>query len=263
MKLQGQTALVTGGDKGIGRAIALALAAEGADILITFHTNREKADKTVAELKALGRKADCQQADVTKEEDVLALFQKHVEVFGSLDILVNNAGMNGKSFLADMSLDEWNTVLDTNLTGQFLCSREAVKLFTKQGIVEGRSKAAGKIICISSVHDTIPSQVNYSASKGGVEMLVRSMALELAQRQIRVVGISPGAIQTDINQSEWGTEEAKKELLSTIPYNRIGQPEEIGHLAAFLASDHADYITGTNVYIDGGMTLYPSFMKPY
>jgi len=261
MKLKGHKALVTGGNKGIGKAIALAIAKEGADVFINFHSDEEGAQQTVKEIKALGRQAFAGQADVGKEEDVQKLFRDAIEQLGGLDILVNNAGINGKSPITEMTLDEWRSVIDTNLTSQFLCAREAVNQFLKQGLDESKSRAAGKIVCISSVHDTIPDWVNYAASKGGVKMFIRSLGLELAPKKIRVVGISPGAIQTDINKEEWSKPGGLEEMNELIPANRIGQPEEIGHLAAWLLSDEADYITATTIYIDGGMTAYPGFTK--
>ena len=259
MKLKGQKALVTGGNKGIGKAIALAIAKEGADVFINYHSDSEGAQQTVAEIKALGRQAFAGQADVGKEEDVQQLFKEAIKQLGGLDILVNNAGINGQSPITEMTLDEWRSVIDTNLTSQFLCARAAVNQFLKQG--PGKSKAVGKIVCISSVHDTIPDWVNYAASKGGVKMFIRSLGLELAPKKIRVVGISPGAIQTDINKEEWSKPGGLEEMNELIPANRIGQPEEIGHLAAWLLSDEADYITATTIYIDGGMTAYPGFTK--
>lgn len=260
MKLKGQKALITGGNKGIGKAIALAIAKEGADVFINYHSDEEGAQETVEEIKALGRQAFAGQADVGKEEDVKALFRDAIKQLGTLDILVNNAGINGQSPITEMELDEWRKVIDTNLTSQFLCGREAARIFLKNGVTE-RSKAAGKILCISSVHDTIPDWVNYAASKGGVKMFIRSLGLELAPKKIRVVGISPGAIQTDINKEEWSKPGGMEEMNELIPANRIGQPEEIGHLAAWLLSDEADYITATTIYIDGGMTAYPGFTK--
>lgn len=260
MKLKGQKALVTGGNKGIGKAIALAIAKEGADVFINYHSDEAGAQQTVAEIKALGRQAFADQGDVGKEADVKKLFAEALKNLGSLDILVNNAGINGKSPITEMELEEWQNVIDTNLTSQFLCSREAARHFLKNGVTK-RSRAAGKILCISSVHDTIPDWVNYAASKGGVKMFIRSLGLELAPQKIRVVGISPGAIQTDINKEEWSKPGGLEEMNEQIPNNRIGQPEEIGYLAAWLLSDEADYITATTIYIDGGMTAYPGFAK--
>ena len=189
------------------------------------------------------------------------MFQEMYKAFGTIDILVNNAGLQKDSPFESMSLADWQLVINVNLTGQFLCAREAVREFLRRGIVPQRSRAAGKIICMSSVHEVIPwgGHVNYASSKGGIMMLMKSMAQELAPKKIRVNSIGPGAIQTPINKSAWSTPEALNSLLTLIPYNRIGEPEDIGNLAAWLASDESDYITGTTIFCDGGMTLYPGF----
>jgi glucose 1-dehydrogenase len=259
--LQGQSALVTGADSGIGKGVALALAQAGAKVLINYAHNQAAADQTVAEIKAAGGEAFAYQADVSHEAEVQAMFAELYKQYGTVDILVNNAGLQKDSKFVDMTLDQWQTVININLTGQFLCSREAAREFIRRGVVEGRSKAAGKIICMSSVHEVIPwgGHVNYAASKGGIMMLMKSMAQELAPQKIRVVSIGPGAIQTPINHTAWETPDALNKLLTLIPYNRIGKPEDIGKLAAWLASDEADYITGTTIFMDGGMTLYPGF----
>jgi len=151
--------------------------------------------------------------------------------------------------------------MDTNLTGQFLCAREAAKVFCRRGVATGLSVAAGKVIFISSVHNIIPwaGHVNYTTSKGGETMLMKTMAQELAPQKIQVNSIAPGAIKTDINKKVWSDPEQAKELLRLIPYNRIGEPEDVARVAVWLASDEADYITGTTIYVDGGMTLYPEF----
>jgi glucose 1-dehydrogenase len=160
-----------------------------------------------------------------------------------------------------MTLAQWNTVIGVNLTGQFLCAREAVREFKRRGVVKEVSVAAGKIICMSSVHETIPwaGHVNYAASKGGVRLMMKSIAQEVAPFRIRVNSICPGAIRTPINTDAWATPEAYKALMTLIPYKRIGEPEDIGRVAAFLASDQADYINGADIFVDGGMTLYPGF----
>ena len=259
--LNGQVALITGADSGIGKGVALAMARAGARVLINFVHNHDAADEVVETIKNEGGEAFAHQADVSKEEEVLAMFAKIIETYGAIDILVNNAGLQKDAKFVDMTLDDWNTVIGINLTGQFLCSREAAKEFIKRGVVEGVSRAAGKIICMSSVHEVIPwaGHVNYAASKGGISMFMKSMAQELAPYKIRVVGIGPGAIQTPINKEAWDTPQALNKLLELIPYNRIGLPDDIGKLALWLASDEADYITGTTIFIDGGMTLYPGF----
>ncbi|MDB5148194.1 MAG: glucose 1-dehydrogenase [Mucilaginibacter sp.] len=259
--LQGQSALVTGADSGIGKGVALALAQAGAKVLINYAHNQAAADQTVGEIKAAGGEAFAYQADVSHEGEVQSMFAELYKQYGTIDILVNNAGLQKDSKFVDMTLDQWQTVININLTGQFLCSREAAKEFIRRGVVAGRSRAAGKIICMSSVHEVIPwgGHVNYAASKGGIMMLMKSMAQELAPHKIRVVSIGPGAIQTPINHTAWETPDALNKLLTLVPYNRIGLPEDIGNLAAWLASDEADYITGTTIFMDGGMTLYPGF----
>ena len=160
-----------------------------------------------------------------------------------------------------MTLAQWNTVLAVNLTGQFLCAREAIQEFRRRGPIPELSKATGKILCMSSVHQVIPwaGHVNYAASKGGVDLLMRSLAQEAAPLKIRINGIAPGAIRTEINRDAWESEEALQRLLTLIPYGRIGEPEDVAKAAVWLASDEADYVAGTTLFIDGGMTLYPGF----
>jgi glucose 1-dehydrogenase len=259
--LQGQVALVTGADSGIGKGVAMAMAAAGAKVIINHVDAHEVAEQTVDEIIAAGGEAYAIHADVSNEAEVQAMFAEMFQRYGTIDIMVNNAGLQRDSKFVDMTLELWQTVININLTGQFLCSREAAREFIRRGVVEGRSKAAGKIICMSSVHEVIPwgGHVNYASSKGGVMMLMKSMAQELAPHKIRVVSIGPGAIQTPINRGAWATPDALDKLLTLIPYNRIGEPEDIGKLATWLASDEADYITGTTIFMDGGMTLYPGF----
>jgi len=259
--LKGQSALVTGADSGIGKGVAIALAAAGANVIINHVDAHEVAEQTVDQIIAAGGTAYAIHADISNEADVQAMFAEMYKQYGTIDILVNNAGLQRDSRFVDMTLEQWNTVISINLTGQFLCSREAAKEFIRRGVVAERSRAAGKIICMSSVHEVIPwaGHVNYAASKGGISMFMKSIAQELAPHKIRVVAIGPGAIQTPINTSAWDTPEALTKLLTLIPYNRIGEPDDIGKLAAWLASDEADYITGTTIFIDGGMTLYPGF----
>ncbi len=260
-KLKGQSALVTGANSGIGKAVAIALGNDGANVAVNFVTHPETADDVVNEIKSNGGNAIALQADVSKEDQVQNMFQELYKAFGTIDILVNNAGLQKDSPLTEMSLADWQLVIDINLTGQFLCAREAAKEFIKRGVVADRSKAAGKIICMSSVHQVIPwaGHVNYASSKGGINMLMQSMAQELAPHKIRVNSIGPGAIQTPINKQAWETPAALNSLLTLIPYGRIGQPEDIGMLAAWLACDESDYITGATIFMDGGMTLYPGF----
>lgn len=261
LSLKGQSALVTGANSGIGLACAKALASEGANVVVNYVTHPETAQQVVDEIKTNGGTAIALQADVSNEEQVQAMFQQMYKQFGTIDILVNNAGLQKDAAFENMTLADWQLVINVNLTGQFLCSREAVREFLRRGIVPERSLAAGKIICMSSVHELIPwgGHVNYATSKGGVMMFMKSIAQELAPKKIRVNSIGPGAIQTPINHTAWETPEALKSLLTLIPYQRIGQPEDIGKLCCWLASDESDYITGTTVFIDGGMTLYPGF----
>ncbi len=260
-KLKGQVALVTGANSGIGKAVAIALANDGAKVVVNYVTKPETAAAVVDEIVANGGVAIALKADVSNEQEVQSMFQDMYKAFGTIDILVNNAGLQKDAPIQNMSLADWQLVININLTGQFLCAREAVREFLRRGVVAETSVAAGKIICMSSVHEVIPwgGHVNYATSKGGVMMLMKSLAQELAPQKIRVNSIGPGAIQTPINRSAWETPEALNKLLTLIPYNRIGQPEDIGKLAAWLACDESDYITGTTVFCDGGMTLYPGF----
>jgi glucose 1-dehydrogenase len=259
--LRGQAAIVTGASSGIGRAIALELARAGADVLVNYHGSEKKAAEVVSEITSLGVRAFAHRADVSQEADVLAMFAAAREQFGTVHLLINNAGMQSDAPLLEMSLEHWQRVIGVNLTGQFLCAREAVREFRRRGNVPETSCAAGKIICISSVHEVIPwaGHVNYAASKGGISMMMKSIAQEVASLRIRVNSIAPGAIRTPINTPAWDTPEAYAALLKLIPYKRIAEPEEIGRAAAWLASDAADYIHGTTLFIDGGMTLYPAF----
>ena len=260
-KLKGQSALVTGANSGIGLAVAIALANDGANVVVNYVTHPEAADDVVKQIENNGGNAIAIKADVSKEDEVQAMFQQMYDKYGTIDILVNNAGLQKDSPLESMSLADWQLVINVNLTGQFLCAREAVKEFLRRGIVSERSCAAGKIICMSSVHEVIPwaGHVNYAASKGGINMMMKSMAQELAPKKIRINSIGPGAIQTPINKSAWDTPEALNSLLTLIPYGRIGQPEDIGKVAVWLASDESDYVNGTTIFVDGGMLLYPGF----
>jgi glucose 1-dehydrogenase len=259
--LKGQKALVTGANSGIGHAVAIALAQSGADVVINYFAGDEAANQVVGEAESFGVRAIAHKADVSKEDDVRNMFERMFRELGTIDILVANAGLQADSPLEQMTLEQWNRVLGVNLTGQFLCAREAVREFKRRGVKPEVSCAAGKIICMSSVHEVIPwaGHVNYAASKGGIMMMMKSIAQEVAPYRIRVNSIGPGAIRTPINKSAWSTPEAYEKLLHLIPYKRIGEPEDIGRVAAWLASDQADYITGTTIFADGGMTLYPGF----
>jgi glucose 1-dehydrogenase len=259
--LAGQKALVTGASSGIGREIALALAQFGADVVVNFASAPAGAEATVADIKRGGGNALAVRADVSDEGQVEAMFARMFTEYGTIDILVNNAGLQQDAAFDEMTLAQWNKVISVNLTGQFLCSRAAIREFKRRGVKADVSCAAGKIICISSVHEVIPwaGHVNYAASKGGVMLMMKSIAQEVAPYRIRVNSISPGAIRTPINMKAWDTPEAYQDLMRLIPYNRIGEANEIGRTAAWLASDYADYITGQSLFVDGGMTLYPGF----
>jgi len=260
-RLKGQSAIVTGSSSGIGKAIALAMAKEGANVLINYHSHEEEAHTISEEAKSYGVKSIVVQADTSKEDEVQTMFSQALKAFGGLDILVNNAGMQKDSNLVDMSLKDWEKVISVNLTGYFLCAREAAREFLKRGIIKERSCALGKIIFISSVHEIIPwaGHCNYAASKGGVLLFTKSIAQELGPNKIRINSIAPGAIKTAINTEAWNDEKHRHELLKLIPYGRIGDPEDIGKVAVWLASDEADYIHGETLVVDGGMTLYPGF----
>jgi glucose 1-dehydrogenase len=233
--LTGQKALVTGASSGIGRVVDDDVGAGGRAIAV--------------------------KADVSSEAEVQAMFRRMFDEFGTIDILVNNAGLQQDASFDELTLEQWNRVLGVNLTGQFLCAREAVREFRRRGVRPEVSCSAGKIICMSSVHEVIPwaGHVNYAASKGGVMLMMKSLAQEVAPYRIRVNSICPGAIRTPINMEAWGTAAAYAELLKLIPYKRIGEPEEIGRAAVWLASDFSDYVHGISLFVDGGMTLYPGF----
>lgn len=259
--LEGQTALVTGANSGIGESIALAMGAAGANVVVNYVTGPEIAGQVVERIQKSGGSAIAIKADVSKEAEVLSMFGEAIKKFGTIDILASNAGIQKDSAFPDMTIDKWNAVIGVNLTGAFLCAREAVREFLRRGVVEARSKAAGKIIFTSSVHEVIPwsGHANYATSKGGIMMLMKSIAQELAGSKIRVNSIGPGAIKTNINKKAWDTPAEEARLLELIPYDRVGVPDDIGRVAVWLASDDADYITGTTIFVDGGMLLYPGF----
>jgi glucose 1-dehydrogenase len=259
--LTGQKALVTGANSGIGRGVALGLGQAGADVVVNYVTDDEAANAVVDEIRACGVNAYAHRADVSSEAQVADMFKAMQQRFGTIDILINNAGLQRDSAFTRMSLADWNTVLSVNLTGQFLCAREAAREFLRRGVVPSVSCAAGKIICMSSVHQQIPwaGHANYATSKGGIKLLMESLAQELAPHRIRVNGIAPGAIRTPINRSAWATPEAYASLMTLVPYGRIGEPEDIARAAVWLASDQSDYVVGATLFIDGGMTLYPGF----
>lgn len=261
MVLKGQPALVTGANSGIGRAVALALARAGADVVVNYVSDPQAADAVVAQIREGGARAIAVHADVSREDEVEAMFARAIAEFGTLHITVCNAGLQRDAPFHQMTLAQWNTVLNVNLTGQFLCARAAVREYLRRGVIEGVSAAAGKLIHMSSVHEMIPwaGHANYAASKGGVSMLMKSLAQEVAPARIRVNAIAPGAIRTPINTGAWQTPEAYADLMKLVPYRRIGEPDDIARAAVWLASDASDYVTGTSLFVDGGMTLFPGF----
>ncbi|MFD5593441.1 SDR family oxidoreductase [Streptomyces griseorubiginosus] len=259
--LRGQKALVTGANSGIGLATAIALGRAGADVVVNYVVGAREAEEVVKEIEGFGVRAYAHEADVSDEDQVKAMVARMVDEFGTIDIMVANAGLQRDSAVTEMTLAQWQKVLDVNLTGQFLCAREAAKEFVRRGVVEEVSRSAGKIICMSSVHQVIPwsGHVNYASSKGGVGMLMQTLAQELAPKRIRVNAVAPGAIRTPINRDAWSTPEAEADLLRLIPYHRVGDPEDIANAVVAMASDLLDYVVGTTLYVDGGMTLFPGF----
>ena len=259
--LVGQPALVTGANSGIGKAVALGLARAGADVAVNYITHPETADEVAHEIEGMGRRAITLKADVSNEDEVDRMFADAIAHFGTLHISVSNAGLQRDSPFDEMTLEQWNTVIGVNLTGQFLCTRAATREFKRRGVIAAVSQAAGKIICMSSVHQVIPwtGHANYAASKGGVMLLMKSIAQELAPHFIRANSIAPGAVRTPINKAAWDTDEAYAQLMTLVPYKRIGEPDDIAQAAVWLASDASDYVTGATLFVDGGMTLYPGF----
>lgn len=259
--LRGQVAVVTGGSSGIGAAISLEMGAAGAAVVVNYHGGETEAAGIIQRIEHAGGRAIAVGADVSDEAEVEALFARACAAFGTVDVLVSNAGLQKDAAFAEMSLKDWNTVIGVNLTGQFLCARAATREFLRRGVRPEVSRAAGKIICMSSVHQRIAwaGHANYAASKGGVMMLMETLAQELAPRRIRVNAIAPGAIRTPINRAAWETEEALQKLLTLIPYGRIGEPEDVARATVWLASDAADYVVGTTLFIDGAMSDYPGF----
>jgi glucose 1-dehydrogenase len=267
-KLENQIAIITGASSGIGAGVAKAMAKAVAKVVIAkvvinYPSNAasDMAEKVKEEIGAPNGNVITYQADVSKEEEVKLMFADVIKKFGTVDILINNAGLQKDAPFTEMTIDQWNFVLSVNLTGQFLCAREAIREFIRRGVDESRSKSAGKVICMSSVHEVIPwaGHANYAASKGGVMLMMKTIAQEFAPKHIRINSIAPGAIQTPINKDAWDTAEHLQQLLKLIPQKRIGKVEDIGNAAVWLASDDADYINGTTLFVDGGMTLYPGF----
>ena len=261
LDLPGQVAIVTGASSGIGAAVVKALAAAGVRVVVNCHSDPSEGDAVSGAIRDAGGEALVIAADVSDEAQVERMFAETIATWGTVHILVANAGMQKDGPAHELSLADWNKVLAVNLTGQFLCCRAALREFLRRGPEPDVSRAVGKIICMSSVHEVIPwaGHVNYAASKGGVMLMMKSLAQEYAARRIRINGIAPGAIRTPINREAWETPEAEQALLRLIPYGRVGDPEDIANAAVWLASDLSDYVTGTTLFVDGGMTLYPGF----
>ena len=261
--LVGQKALVTGASKGLGQAMAIGFAQAGADVLVNYSSDEAGARETAKTIESLGRKAIIFKADVARETEVLAMFDCMFKTFGRLDICVPNSAIQLNAKVDEMTLEQWQRVIDVNLTGMFLCAREAIRAFKRQGIDRSISYACGKLIFMSSVHDIIPweGHANYAAAKGGLMLFMKSLAQEVAHLRIRVNSISPGAIRTPMNVEKLTTPEMfESTLLKLIPAKRIGEPQDVARTAVWLASDQSDYVYGTTIYLDGGMTLYPGFI---
>lgn len=262
-RLLGQTCIVTGGSSGIGKAVAKALGTEGANIVVNYHSGKEEAEEVADWIEKNTRcgSAITFKCDVSKEDMVQEMFAKTISHFGTVDICVANAGIQVDHPLHEMPLEAWQKVIDINLTGQFLCARESIREFLRRGMREEVSRSLGKIIHMSSVHEVIPwaGHANYAASKGALVMLMESICQEYGPKKIRCNSIAPGAVKTEINRDVWSTKEGKEGMLSLIPYKRIGIPEDIGSVASWLASDESEYINGTTIFVDGGMTCYPGF----
>ncbi len=261
--LAGQRAVVTGSSSGIGKAIALAFAQAGAAVVVNHHSDAEAGKAVVANILENEGRAVSVRADISQPRDVQRPFDAADSHFGGVDILVANAGAQADAPFLEMTLEDWKKVIDLDLTGAFLCAQEAAKRFRRQGLDPNRSAALGKVLFVSSVHQRIPwaGHANYAAAKGGVKMLMETMAQELADQKIRVNAIAPGAIKTPINTAAWDTPAAARKLLKLIPYGRIGEVEDIARSAVWLASDEADYVVGTTLFVDGGMSLYPDFRE--
>ena len=262
VSLQGQRAVVTGASSGIGAAAAKALAAAGASVLLTYHSSADEAEAVADEARESGPSVHVVRADISDPADCARLFEEADDLLGGIDIMVANAGVQKDAAFAELSLEDWRKVIDVNLTGQFLCAQEAVRRFRRQGGTDA-SVAAGKIVFTSSVHQAIPwaGHANYASAKGGLKLLMQSMAQELSAEKIRINAVAPGAIKTDINKDAWQDEEAEQKLLKLIPYGRVGVPEDVARAILWLASDASDYVVGTTLFVDGGMMLFPAFRE--
>ncbi len=262
-ELSGLNVIVTGASSGIGRACALEFGGAGSNVLVNCFDEQEQAEHIAAAVREAGGGALALCADVADEEQVMDLFRRMTEEFGTVDLLVNNAGIQKDVDFVDMSLDDWNAVLGVNLTGQFLCAREAAREFLREDRPRPATRCLGNIINMSSVHEAIPwaGHVNYATAKGGSAMLTRTLAQELAPRGVRVNAVAPGAIKTAINEEVWSDEEGRRKMLELIPYDRIGEVEDVAAVVRWLASDASDYVIGTTLFVDGGMMLYPGFRE--
>ncbi|MFB6343029.1 3-oxoacyl-ACP reductase FabG [Saccharicrinis sp. FJH62] len=259
MKLKGKVALITGASSGIGKAIALRFAAEGATVVVNHFNQEDKAREVVEKIRSENGKAIYIEADISDETAVKAMFAKIMERIGTLDILVNNAGRQKDAPFWDMSLQDWNAVINVDLTGHFLCTREAAKLFLQKETHE--DEMPGNIIFITSVHQNIPwaQRANYTAAKAGASMLMKTAAMELAPKNIRVNAVAPGAVKTAINIENFRDPNEKEKILRKIPFGKAGRAEDIASAVLWLASSEAGYITGETLFVDGGMELYADF----
>jgi glucose 1-dehydrogenase len=255
--LLGQKALVTGANSGTGQAAAIALGQAGADVVVNYVTDKELAQAVAETIRRSGAKAYSHRADVSQE--VEDMFHLMFERFGTIDILVNNAGVQRDAAFDKMTLAQWHTVIGVNLTGPLLCARAVVCEFLRPGVSPAVSWAAGEIICLSSVQEVIPwaGHANSAASKAGVMMMMKSLAQEVAPHRIWVNSVAPGAIRTPSTLSAWNTQAAYDQLMTLIPYKRIGEPEDVARASVWLASDDSGYVLGTTLFVDGGMTRIP------
>lgn len=254
INLKGKVAVITGSSSGLGRSIAQFLSQAGASVVINYRKEKDKADEVTQEIIQGGGKAICVQADVSKKEDVKHLFEMADQELGPVDILVNNAGIDGKrQMCGDDDPDEWERVISINLLGPYYCAREAVKRMIP--------KKSGVIINITSDHEFVPwsGYSAYSSSKAGLSMFTKTLAQEVAENNIRVISVAPGAIKTPINRDVWGNPDSLADLLKKVAMPRLGEVSDIGSVVAFLCSDLASYVTGITVPVDGGMLLYPDF----
>ncbi len=256
VRLDGRRALVTGANSGIGRAIAIALAESGAKVAVNWVVHPEAADEVVGTIEKAGGSAISVQADVSKADEVAAMFSKIDDAWGGLDVLVNNAGIDGARALAwEADLDAWRRVLEINLFGAFFCAREALERMVPAG--------SGTVLNLTSVHEIVAwtGYSAYTTAKAGLSMLTKTLAQEAAPHGVRVLAVAPGAIKTPINKNVWTDPKMRADLLDKIPMNRIGETDDVARMVTFLVSDAASYVTGTTVFVDGGMTDYPDFRK--